>query len=169
MEKVGRVVILTILTVLISTFTAYASEGGLKISELIDKGKEYDNRVITIEGEAIGELLERGESSFVNINDGTSAMGIYLKTSLGENIEYYGDYHHIGDTVRVKGVFHRACKEHGGDMDLHSEEFEVVSKGHDVTHKIDTWKWVATGLLSPFVVFAGVQVYRIIRKNPRIK
>lgn len=169
MEKVGRVVILTILTVLISTFTAYASEGGLKISELIDKGKEYDNKVIIIEGEAIGELLERGENSFVNINDGTSAMGVYLKTSVGETIEYYGDYHHIGDTVRVRGTFHRACKEHGGDMDLHSEEFEIVSKGHDVTHEIATWKWIATGLLSQFVIFAGVQVYRIVRKNPKTK
>lgn len=169
MEKVGRVVILTILTVLISTFTVYASEEKMKISKLIDMGKEYDNKVITIEGEAIGELLERGENSFVNINDGSSAMGVYLKTSVGETIEYYGDYHHIGDNVRVKGVFHRACKEHGGDMDIHSEKFEIVSKGYGVTHEIATWKWIATGLLSPFVVLAGVQVYRIIRKDPEKK
>lgn len=165
MEKIGRVIIVTILTVLISTISAYASDGGVKISELIDKGKEYDNKVITIEGEAIGELLERGENSFVNINDGTSAMGIYLKTSVGEKIEYYGDYHHIGDTVRVNGIFHRACKEHGGDMDVHSETMEIILKGHDVTHEIAAWKLIATGLLSPFVVLAGVQVNMIIRKK----
>lgn len=169
MEKVRIVAILTILTVFIFTFTAYASESKVKISEIIDKGKEYDNKVITIEGEAIGELLERGENSFVNINDSTSAMGIYLKTEVGETIEYYGDYHHIGDTVKVKGVFHRACKEHGGDMDVHSNKFEILSKGHDVTHEIATWKLMATGILTPFVVLAGAKVYTIIRKNPKVK
>lgn len=167
MEKIRRTIILTILSVLITTFTAYASEGGIKISDFIDKGKEYDDKIILIEGEAIGELLERGENSFVNINDGTSAMGIYLKTSQGEKIEYYGDYHNIGDTVKVEGVFHRACKEHGGDMDVHSNKFQVISKGYKVIHEIASWKLIAIGILTPFVIFAGVQVYGIIRKNPK--
>lgn len=160
-------VLVIILTVLITTFTAYASEGGMKISELIDKGKEYDNKVITLEGEAIGELLERGENSFVNINDGTSAMGIFLKTSEGETIEYYGDYHNIGDRVKVEGVFHRACKDHGGDMDVHSNSMKIIEKGHATTHLIATWKLVTIGILTPFVIFAGIQVYGIIRKNPK--
>lgn len=167
MEKIRRLVILTIAALFIFTFTVLASEGGIKISELIDKGKEYDNKVITLEGEAIGELLERGENSFVNINDGSSAMGIYLKTIEGETIEYYGDYHNIGDRVKVEGVFHRACEEHGGDMDVHSNTIEIISKGYEVTHEIDRWKVILIVFLAPGVFLAGIQVYDIIRKNPK--
>jgi len=56
-----------------------------------------DFKVINIQGEAIGELLERGKYSFVNLNDGTAAIGIYLKTTDGEIIKSYGNYHKIGD------------------------------------------------------------------------
>jgi len=121
MCKIQKIMLIVIITAIFSSFPVLASEAITSVSELIDNGWEYDSKIINIQGEAIGELLERGKYSFVNINDGTSAIGIYLKTTDGEMIKSYGNYHKIGDSVRITGVFNRACKEHGGDMDIHCD------------------------------------------------
>jgi len=34
-----------------------------------------------------------------------------------------------GDTVEVTGVLHRACPQHGGDLDLHATRLEVLTTG----------------------------------------
>lgn len=165
MCKIQEIILFTIITVIFSSLTVLASEAITPVSELIDRGGEYNSKVVNIQGEAIGELLERGEYSFVNINDGTSAMGIYLKTTDGDMIKYYGDYHNIGDSVRVTGVFNRACKEHGGDMDIHCDSIEVVSDGYERTHDILGWKINFIVILTPFVIYGLIKVYGIIRKK----
>lgn len=165
MRKTWKVIIITVITIIFSSFTVLASENIIPINELIDNGKEYDTKTITVQGEAIGELLERGENSFLNINDGTSAMGIFLKTKDGEMVNCYGDYHNIGDTVKVEGVFHRACDEHGGDMDIHCNSIELVTKGYKRTHEISKWKIISCLGLMPFVIYGTMRVYKIIRKN----
>ena len=140
MCKIQRIIVITIIIVIFSSLTVLASEAITSVSELIDNGREYNSKVINIQGEAIGELLERGEYSFVNINDGTSAIGIYLKTTDGEMIKSFGNYHKIGDSVSVTGVFNRACKEHGGDMDIHCDSIQIVSDGYERTHNIIKFK-----------------------------
>lgn len=167
MRKTWKVIIVTVITIIFSSFTVLASENIIPINELIDNGKEYDTKTITVQGEAIGELLERGENSFLNINDGTSAMGIFLRTEDGEMVNCYGDYHNIGDTVKVQGVFHRACDEHGGDMDIHCNSIELVSKGYGRTHKINKWKIISILLLSPCAVIGSINVYRILKKSDK--
>jgi hypothetical protein len=80
-------------------------------------------------------------------------------------IKYYGDYHNIGDSVRVTGVFNRACKEHGGDMDIHCDSIEVVSNGYERTHDILRWKINFIVILTPFVIYGLIKTYGIIRKK----
>ena len=165
MRKTRKIIIVLIITVIFSSLTVFASEVTTPVSKLIDNGKEYNDKTVTVKGEAIGELLERGENSFLNINDGTAAIGIYLKTKDGEMIRCYGGYHNIGDIVNVEGVFNRACKEHGGDMDIHCDSIEVVSNGYEKTHDISRWKKNLIFILTPFVIYGSIKVYGIIRKK----
>ena len=165
MCKIQRIMVITIITVIFSSLTVLASEAITSVSELIDNGHKYDSKVINIQGEAIGELLERGEYSFVNINDGTSAIGIYLKTTDGEMIKSFGNYHKIGDSVSVTGVFNRACKEHGGDMDIHCDSIQIVSDGYERTHNINKFKIIFIIVLMPFIIYGTMKTYGIIRKN----
>ncbi|MEG0132598.1 MAG: hypothetical protein RSA29_06700 [Clostridium sp.] len=165
MRKIRKIILFTIIMAIFSSLTVLASEVITPVTELIDNGREYDSKIVNVKGEAIGELLERGENSFVNINDGTSAMGIYLKTTDGESIEYYGDYHNVGNTVKIIGIFNRACKEHGGDMDIHSEVIQIVSKGHEREHEIDKYKINLIVILTPIVVYGLTKVYRILKKS----
>jgi hypothetical protein len=47
----------------------------------------------------------------------------------GKKISLVGGYGKKGDNVRVEGVFHRACPEHGGDLDIHAGSVTVLSTG----------------------------------------
>ncbi len=45
-----------------------------------------------------------------------------------------------GDTVYVKGIFNRACKEHGGDLDIHAYQIKILKRGYEIEEKVDKTK-----------------------------
>jgi hypothetical protein len=47
----------------------------------------------------------------------------------------------------VAGTFNAACREHGGDMDIHADDLVVVRTGHPVTHVFNRSRAVAAALL----------------------
>jgi hypothetical protein len=51
-----------------------------------------------------------------------------------------GDYRHKGDMVEVMGVFNRACREHGGDLDIHAESIRVIALGYETERPISMSK-----------------------------
>lgn len=123
------------------------------INNLIEYAKELDGQEVTVQGEAIGERMDRGNYSWVNLNDGTNAMGIWLSKNDSENIVYYGNYKFKGDTVKITGIFHRACNEHGGEADLHGESIEIVQKGHIMRRQISSAKIIAALISIAFALF----------------
>ncbi|HOU09709.1 MAG TPA: hypothetical protein PL044_03700 [Clostridiales bacterium] len=128
------------------TVTANAADT-VKINDLINKMTYYNGRLVTVEGEAVGETLERGEYAWVNINDGSNAIGIWLTSGDAERISYFGDYKHIGDTVRITGVFSENCSEHGGDVDIHCDRMDIVCKGYVKNEVIPRTKIIAALIL----------------------
>lgn len=107
---------------------------------LIAHAKEYDGTEIQFRGEAIGDVLVRGSGAWVNVSDGSnSAIGVYMSAKDAQTISVLGKYDEKGDTLLVTGTFHRACAEHGGDMDLHASRVQIVEKGHAFTSVIPSW------------------------------
>lgn len=103
-------------------------------NELVERAKALDGAVVVFEGEAIGDPLPRGDHAWVNVLDGGGAIGVWLpRGDLGQ-IEHYGSYRWKGDRLRVVGVFHRACPEHGGDLDIHATSLEVIERGAAIPH-----------------------------------
>ncbi|MDP2183336.1 MAG: hypothetical protein Q8K99_12310 [Actinomycetota bacterium] len=142
---------------------AHAQDGVPPLSaELVERADEFDGTTITFEGEAIGEVMYRGDHAWVHVNDDAykarnveegAALGGYntgqafwVPADMARKIEICGDYHHEGDTVRIVGVFNAACSEHGGDMDIHATAVEVVTPGHHVNDPIEYWKWYLAAL-----------------------
>lgn len=120
--------ILCVLTILILFNTnAFAAE--IKSQQLIDNAKKYDGMEITYTGEAIGDIMVRGNYAWININDGDNAIGVWVPSSETKKISFTGSYKYNGDKIRVTGIFHRACKDHGGDFDIHSDYLQVIVKG----------------------------------------
>jgi hypothetical protein len=121
--------------------------------ELVEKAAELDGKTIEFQGEVVGDVMLRGEHAWINVNDGTRTIGVWIKKSQAENIEFTGDYNYLGDMVKLTGVFHRACSVHGGDLDIHAEKFAVAQKGELIDHPVNPAKAVIAGIL--FIAVIG--------------
>jgi len=109
-------------------------------TELISSAKAYDGKTVAYAGEVIGDVMVRGEYAWANINDGQNAIGVWMGKALAANISYSGSYKSKGDLVEIVGVFHRACPEHGGDLDIHAQGIRKMSNGKQVTEKLNLSK-----------------------------
>ena len=122
--------------------------------QLIGHSRQFDGRPVEFRGELIGEPMRRGDHLWLNVSDGDSAIGVWVLRSAVPAVRYFGVYSVRGDTVLVRGLFHRSCPEHGGDMDIHAEAITIVAPGETVSHllKPAAMAWAsglcALGLLS---------------------
>jgi hypothetical protein len=107
----------------------------LSSSELIKNAQEYDGKLIVYSGEVIGDVMLRGEFSWVNMNDGQNTLGVWVNRALAQEISFTGNYKTRGDSLEVKGIFHRVCIEHGGDLDIHAQSLRKIANGRIVEEK----------------------------------
>lgn len=137
-----------ILILLFAVFPVAARAGSVSSVELIENSKEFDGKKIVYQGEVVGDLMLRGEHAWMNVNDGENALGIWCSADSARKIKHKGSYSFFGDTVVIEGIFHRACSEHGGDMDIHATKIDVTKAGHRVSHPFNKGKaLLAFGLL----------------------
>ena len=109
-------------------------------TELINNAKQYEGKLIVYEGEVIGDIMKRGDYSWMNINDGQNAIGVWINNSLVKDIVYTGSYKSIGDGVEVTGIFNRACPQHGGDLDIHTQAIRKTSEGRLIQKRLNPGK-----------------------------
>jgi hypothetical protein len=114
--------------------------GQISSTELINNAREYDGKSIVYVGEAVGDVMVRGDFAWVNINDGKNAIGVWLNKELAGEIKFTGSYHSKGDRLEITGVFHRNCIQHGGDMDIHAQGIRKIGPGRVVSEELDTTK-----------------------------
>ncbi len=145
------------------------------------KGLYYNGKTVTFAGEAIGEVMVRGDYAWIHLNDDAymdvnveegaklggynSGMAVWIPSSLTVPIDTYGDYKHEGSIVQVSGTFNAACKEHGGDMDIHATTLSVIRAGHVVADPIAPWK---ASLAAALVALAAVLFWIERRTRNRI-
>jgi hypothetical protein len=133
-------------------------------SALVENPLPWDGKTILFTGEAIGEAQVRGRMAWIHLNDdaymwrnleeGASLGGyntgqaVWASATEAGRISFFGDYKHEGDVVTAQGRFNAACREHGGDMDIHATGLTVVTAGHRVHHVVN-WRrgGIAAGLL----------------------
>lgn len=155
---------------------AAAENGVTPIQDLIENMKKYDGDTVTIEGEAIGEAMTRGEYAWITVDDdpystksreeggefvGMSNIGmsVWITRQDAKLIKYFGGYKYRGDKVRITGIFHRACEQHGGDTDIHGDTLEVLREGHRFPKPLSIPK-----LLAVIVLAAAIAVLWNVRK-----
>ncbi|OGB87051.1 hypothetical protein A3H38_02375 [candidate division WOR-1 bacterium RIFCSPLOWO2_02_FULL_46_20] len=139
-----------------------AAAAAVSSNDLIAKAHIYDGRTIEFTGEVVGDVMIRGDFAWLNINDGAQAIGVWTNKQAAEKISYVGDYTHIGDTVKVAGQFHRACPQHGGDLDIHATEILISKQGHKVKHTVNNYKFAMTVIL--LLAIVAVSVWSPIKK-----
>jgi hypothetical protein len=134
------------------------------ITKLIENMKEYDGKTVTIQGEAIGDVMVRGTNAWITVNDdryskksieeggeligmSNAGIGVWLPASKAELLKICGGYKSKGTIVNVTGVFNRACHEHGGDTDIHATALEVIKDGYEFEHPFSWGKLLALLIL----------------------
>ena len=135
MPKKALLVILTLLLLLVPA-AALAEGESVNSNDLIDRAKDYDNQTIVYEGEVLGDILYRGDYAWLAVFDGSNTIGVYVTKTQADSISLVGGYGMRGDTVRISGVFHRACAEHGGDLDIHADTVTILEAGAPVAMPI---------------------------------
>jgi hypothetical protein len=119
-------------------FDCYAQQ--TSSTELINNAREYDGKSVVYVGEAVGDVMVRGDFAWVNINDGENAIGVWMSKELAGEIKFTGSYRNKGDRLEITGVFNRNCTQHGGDMDIHAQSIRKISSGWAVSEELDKTK-----------------------------
>jgi hypothetical protein len=155
MVQKGLIIFVLICGVLFAFSFSASAASAIPINDLAEKSLEYDGQMVCVQGEAIGEVLERGEYAWVNICDGGNAIGIWMTLDDAKKIGFFGDYKNIGDMILITGIFSRNCTEHGGEVDIHCGALEILSPGHHVPEPVSSVKIMITLFM---VILAAVAV-----------
>jgi hypothetical protein len=172
-KKIRAVMVLAalpaVVAIILMAFSGTARAGEVVTTqELIDNMGKYDGQEVTIVGEAIGDLMQRGDFGWITVNDdpysvksieeggshqGVSNVGIGVWAPMSEigDIHILGGYKNKGDLVRVTGIFNRVCNEHGGDTDIHAKSVVVIERGHAFSHPFKYWLLVLVLILGGII------------------
>jgi hypothetical protein len=63
-----------------------------------------------------------------------------MNAAAAKEIKFTGNYKFRGDLLEIAGVFHRACPEHGGDLDIHAQSVRCIENGRVVKSGVNFGK-----------------------------
>lgn len=152
--RLRRIALLLVLLLLPTS--AKAAAEAVTSTELIEDALTLNGKTVTYRGEVIGDILYRGDHAWIQVSDGTNAIGCYIPAAQANTITTVGRYRIVGDTVELTGTFHRDCPEHGGDLDIHSDAIMVLNKGHGTEDKPSAGLILAAGILVPCAIAAAI-------------
>jgi hypothetical protein len=112
----------------------------LSATDILDRAAELDGNAVLLRGEAIGECIERGEHCWINVSDGTIAIGVWMRSGLAQRISFWGGPGVRGDIVEVAGVVRRADARQGGELDLEASDLRVAEAGFRIRAGVPSWK-----------------------------
>ncbi|MCI2057917.1 MAG: hypothetical protein LKJ80_01780 [Oscillibacter sp.] len=159
----SKILVILLLVLPLACLPARAAAAEVGSADLIEDAARWDGKTVSFEGEAIGEILPRGDHAWINVSDGENAIGCWVRADQAEKISLYGRYGVRGDTVRLEGVYHRACADHGGDLDLHADTLRVVSRGAEEPVPLSRPLAAAAGVLSGGAILLAVLAIRRYR------
>jgi len=162
----AAVVFVMVLTlVLASAVTCFAAAPRtITIVDLLADPKAYDGLEITIEGEAIGEPMVRGNVVWVSLYDSNTAVSALLPVDAAREISRYGDWKQTGDLVRISGVFKVMNPAQGGETHLDGHRVERVKSGSSRPHPIAPERLASAVILS---LLSGAAGWMALRKHVR--
>lgn len=176
---------LALLPLLVLTATFLAPQRALaaervSVKDLTEQAENFDGQTVTIEGEVIGDLMQRGDHTWITVNDDpyitkeaqeerlragfNIGIGVWLPSSEAEKVKVLGGYKNVGDRVSVTGVFQRVDGEHGGDTDIVAQSLVVLEQGKPVSRPLALIRWI---VLAGLAVLA-ILLWRIRRTRIRV-
>lgn len=159
--------LIIVLGLIVSFSECVYADDAVEINQLIENADDFDEQTVIVTGEAVGEKMKRGDHAWININDGTNAIGVWIESKDAEKIQYFGSYKYKGDTLKVTGIFNKTCEEHGGESDIHSISLEIKEKGQETIRPVSFLK-ISVAVLS-MVLAASLFALFLIENRYRVK
>ncbi|NQT29646.1 MAG: DNA-binding protein [Candidatus Saganbacteria bacterium] len=145
-----------------------AEAAPISSTELIENADLYSGKIVEFEGEAIGNVMVRGDHAWINVKDGVYAIGIWAKKEQALKIKQTGGYRHIGDKVLVTGTFYRADPQQGGDLDIRANQITIIQKGYKRKLTIKRSKFIIAAILFLACFIVIVYPYLIPKRKKKI-
>ncbi|HAJ57652.1 MAG TPA: DNA-binding protein [Candidatus Omnitrophica bacterium] len=136
-------------------------------NDLIANAKSYDGKTVEYEGELVGDILRRKDFAWLNVYDGQNAIGVWSSNALLAPVKWAGGYEKKGDMLGINGIFHRACPEHGGGLDIHAQSIVLLKEGSRVLRPIERKRVLWLGLL--LGVLACLLIIHILQQRQRAR
>jgi hypothetical protein len=147
---------------LVLCVSAVASAESTTCQQLIVDAAAWNGKTVSITGEVVGDILKTDGFVWLNVNDGTNAIGVWTDVRSLTGIEIVpGNYKVKGTIIEVEGVFSRTCSLHSGETDIHLVRFNVVSDHVDVSHPVKLNRLVFAALL---LALAGILTLAVSSK-----
>ncbi|MEW6088768.1 MAG: DNA-binding protein [bacterium] len=138
----------------------------ISVTELIENAREHDFKEVCVKGETIGDIFYKKEFAWINVSDGSNAIGVWMPAELAKNMSHPGDYNHAGDFIQITGRFHRACPEHMGEVDIHLDALNVLKKGSNISRPVDKKRLkITSGVFIFAVILFGIEIF--LRKKEK--
>ena len=154
-----------LLCLLLCTFT-----WAIPVQTLIENGKQYDQQTVTITGEVIGDILDRGDTVWINVlsAEGT-AIGVKTQKKYSTPIKQTGNYRYHGDTISVTGVFSRANTVELGETMLESTQISVLAPGYVTTERFSYKKTTLACLLAILaLLFSSLYIHQFLPRKSKL-
>lgn len=141
----------------------------------------YDGRLVRYEGEAVGEVLERGDHAWVQLNDdvyseraplpqqssyagGNSGISARVPPGQADDIELTGGPRVRGDIVAVVGRFHRALPGSAEAMAIAAQRVQRIAAGEPIDQPVLADRRIAALALAALAI-AMVATERIVTRR----
>lgn len=107
----------------------------------------YDGREVVYTGEVVGEVLQREDHAWVQLNDdayatslgplpshgvaagANSGIGVAIPLEAVESIEHVGAHERLGDRLTVRGIFQRTDPDDGGGTTIRASQVLRITRG----------------------------------------
>ena len=139
-----------------------------RISVLAGANQALDGAEVRFQGEAVGEAVRAGEGlQWVSVNvPSGQALSVLLTDEQAAEIAVFGDYRHTGSTLQVTGIYHVACDEHQGELDVHASQVDIIEEGQAEEHVVSAKRLdLAIALVTAGTVLVVAYALLSRRKN----
>lgn len=143
------------------------------IGSLFDQASLYDDRIVQVEGEVIGDrIADTSSPGYCWImltsfdEDDKSSISVWISNEQADQIDRYGRYGVTGTHFQVRGTYQQACSEHEGLSDIHATASGVLSPGVDHPDEFNASDF-AIPLMLIAVGVALLFAFRFVRERLR--
>ncbi len=128
--------------------------------DLIRQATQFNEKIVRIKGEVIGDLMQRQDSVWLNVQDQTQAIGILSSKEMTREIKRGGDYTFKGNVIEVEGKFFQSDPQQGGECYILAHKILVLEKETPIYHAVPIAKIEISALL-----FLGIVSLSFLRKR----